>query len=411
MRTWDRLSATFVRGLKRPGKFYDGGGLLLQATPTRAGGVTKAWLFRYQIDKRERVMGLGSARVISLAEARAKANEARKLLAAGIDPIARRDAERMAARAAELHTATFRQALDGLLASHGDKWRAKHLGQWRASMATYARPLFDLDVNDVDTTAVLKVLEPEWKRAPVTLDRVRNRIGEVLGFAEARGQRKPGPLPTRWKNHLDKLLPRPHALRPVVHHAALAYDEVPALYRKLVATDQTPELCLAFTILTAARSAEARGALWDEIDMTRAVWVVPPSRMKRSREHRVPLSVEVMKLIERMPHKGALVFTTRGDRPPTSLALRNALARHGGAGFTVHGFRSAFRDWAGERTHAPRELLEVALSHTLGDATEKAYARSDLIEKRRHIMDAWAAHCTAAPTDKVVPLVGERRHG
>jgi integrase len=411
MRTWDRLSATFVRGLKRPGKFYDGGGLLLQATPTRADGITKAWLFRYRIDKRERVMGLGSARVISLAEARARANEARKLLAAGIDPIAHRDAERMAARAAELHTTTFKQALDGLLASHGDKWRAKHLGQWRASMATYARPLFDLDVNDIDTTAVLKVIEPEWKRAPVTLDRVRNRIGEVLGFAEARGQRKPGALPTRWKNHLDKLLPHPRSLRPVEHHAAMGYEAVPTLYQKLVATDRTPELCLTFTILTAARSAEARGARWDELDLDKKIWIVPPSRMKRKREHRIPLSAEAMKLIERMPRKGALVFANDGSRPLASLALRNALARHGGAGFTVHGFRSAFRDWAGERTNAPRELLEVALAHSLGDATEAAYARSDLIEKRRHIMDAWAAHCAATPTDKVVPLVGERRHG
>jgi integrase len=411
MRTWDRLTAAFVRGLKRPGKFYDGGGLLLQATPTVAGGVTKAWLFRYQIEHRERVMGLGSARVISLAEARARAHDARRLLAQGVDPIAHRDAERMAARAAELHTATFKQALDGLLASHGDKWRATHLTQWRNTMATYARPLFDMNVNDIDTTAVLKVIEPEWKRAPVTMDRVRNRIGEVLGFAEARGQRKPGPLPTRWKNHLDRLSPRPHALKPVAHLAALAYDEVPGLYQRLIGAGAVSELCLAFTILTAARSVEARGARWDEIDMARAIWIVPPSRMKRSREHRVPLSVEAMKLIERMPRKGALVFAADGNRPLASMTLRDVLARHGGAGFTVHGFRSAFRDWAGERTHAPRELLEVALSHRLGDATEAAYARSDLIEKRRRIMDAWAAHCAATPTDKVVPLVGERRHG
>jgi integrase len=408
MRTWDRLTAAFVKNIKRPGKHYDGGGLLLQATPTRAGGITKAWLFRYQIDKRERVMGLGSARVISLAEARARANEARKLLTVGIDPIAHRDAERMAARSAELHVTTFRQALDGLLASHGDKWRAKHLSQWRNTMATYARPLFDLNVNDVDTTAVLKVIEPEWKRAPVTMDRVRNRIGEVLGFAEARGQRRPGQLPTRWKGHLDKLLPHPHSLRPVVHLAAMPHDEVPEMYRKLIAKDQTPERCLAFAILTAARSAEARGARWDEIDFDKEIWTVPPSRMKRSREHRVPLSAEVIRLIEHMPRKGAFVF---GSRPPASMTLRNALARHGGAGFTVHGFRSAFRDWAGEHTHAPRELLEVALSHRLGDATEAAYARSDLIEKRRRIMDAWGDHCASAPTGKVVPLAVERRHG
>jgi hypothetical protein len=197
MRTWDRLSATFVKGLKRPGKFYDGGGLMLQATPTRTKGVvTKAWVFRYQIDKRERVMGLGSARVVSLAEARAKANESRKVLAAGIDPLTHRNAARMAARAAELHTATFRQCLDGFLISHGDGWRTKHLRQWQNSMATYCRPLMGIAVGDIDVGMVLKVIEPEWKRAPTTMDRVRSRIGEVLGWAQTRGLRAPGPLPT-----------------------------------------------------------------------------------------------------------------------------------------------------------------------------------------------------------------------
>ena len=182
MRTWDRLTATFVRGLKKPGKYYDGGGLMLQVTSTRIKGtVTKAWLFRFQIDKRERVMGLGSARVGSLSEARAKANEARKLLAAGIDPLAQRNVERMAARAAELHTATFRQCLDGFLTSHGDRWRTKHLKQWQNSMATYARPLFDVAVGDIDVGMVLKVVEGQWKRAPTTMDRVRSRIGEILG--------------------------------------------------------------------------------------------------------------------------------------------------------------------------------------------------------------------------------------
>ena len=153
----------------------------------KKGVVTKAWVFRYQIDKRERAMGLGSARVVSLAEARAKANEARKLLAAGIDPLAHRNAERMAARAAELHTATFKQCLDGFLISHGDGWRTKHRRQWQNSMATYCRPLMGVAVGDIDVGMVLQVIEPEWKRAPTTMDRVRSRIGEVLGLgADAR---------------------------------------------------------------------------------------------------------------------------------------------------------------------------------------------------------------------------------
>jgi hypothetical protein len=241
MRTWDRLSATFVRGLKQPGKFYDGGGLMLQATPTKTKGVvTKAYLFRYQIDNRERQMGLGSARVISLAEARAKANEARKLLADGIDPLAARNEKRMAARAAALKRVTFSECLNNFLKSHGDAWRAKHLAQWHASMATYCKPIANVLVADIDVGMVMRCIEPDWKRAPETMDRVRRRIGEVLGFAEVRGLRPPGPLPMRWKNHLDKLLPHPRTVAPVQHHAAIAYADAPGLFARLAASDYTP---------------------------------------------------------------------------------------------------------------------------------------------------------------------------
>lgn len=395
MRTWDRLSASFVRGVKAPGKYYDGGGLLLSVAPTTTPGeVNKSWLYRYQIDKRERVMGLGSARVVSLSEARAKANDARKLLASGIDPIADRDAARMAARVADLHRATFRQVLDQLLESHGDTWRAKHASQWKNSMETYCKPLMGVAVGDIDTTMVIKVIEPDWKRAPQTMDRVRRRIGEVLGFAEVRGLRKAGPNPTRWKNHLDQLLPHPRDLKPVEHHPALAYDAVPNLYRRLIATDSIPELCLAFAILTATRSQEARGARWDEIDLKAKLWTVPPSRMKRKREHRVPLSDDAIKLIERLPRKGEYLFTVNGNgKPIVAMSLRKALHRHGGDSVSVHGMRSAFRDWGGERTKAPRELLEVALAHVIGNQTEEAYARGDLLAKRRAIMEQWARHC------------------
>jgi integrase len=415
MRTWDRLSASFVKGLKKAGKFYDGGGLMLQANATgRKGVVTKAWLFRYQIDKRERYMGLGTARVVSLAEAREKANACRKLVAAGIDPLTQHKADRAAARSAELHMATFKQCLDGFLNSHGDSWREKHLKQWQNSMASYAKPLFGLTVNAIDVGAVLKVIEPEWKRAPETMDRVRRRIGEVLGWAQARGFRPHGPLPTAWRGLLDKTLPHPRTVAPIAHHAAMSYEAVPTLYRKLVATDQVPELCLAWLILTASRSGEARGARWDEIDFDKKVWTVPPSRMKRSREHRVPLSAEALAQLKRLPRAGEHLFTVNGSgKPIVAMSLRKALLRHGGDGFTVHGFRSAFRDWGGERTNAPRELLEVALSHAIGSQTEASYARGDLLEKRRRIMQQWATHCAAPQVGKpakVVPLRG-RSHG
>jgi integrase len=235
----------------------------------------------------------------------------------------------------------------------------------------------------------------------------------VLGWAQARGLRAPGPLPTRWKNHLDKTLPHPRSIKPVEHHAAMKYDAVSGLCAKLIATDAVPEQCLAFAILTATRSQEARGARWDEIDLKARIWTVPPSRMKRQREHRVPLPAEALALIAKLPRTGEFLFTMSGsNKPIAALTLRKALARHGGGDFTVHGFRSAFRDWGGERTSAPRELLEVALSHAIGSQTEAAYARGDLLEKHRRIMQAWASFLAAPParnTEKVVPLGGGRR--
>jgi integrase len=405
MRTWDRLSATFVRGLKRPGKYYDGGGLMLQATSTKANGVTKAWLFRYQIEHRERQMGLGSARVVTLAEARAKANEARKLLASGIDPLTARNAERMAARTAALRRATFRQCLEGFLDSHGERWRAKHLAQWRNSMRTYCKLVDDVAVADIDVGMVLRVIEPDWKRAPETMDRVRRRIGEVLGYAEVRGLRPPGPLPTRWKNHLDKMLPHPRTLKPVQHHAAMVYADMPGLFTRLAASDAIPEQCLAFTILTAVRSAEARGARWGEIDFEAKIWAVPPERMKGGRSHRVPLSVEALTLVERLPRNGEYLFTVTGSgKPIVGMSLRKALARHAGEGFTVHGLRSSFRTWADERTNFQREIKEIALAHAIGGVAE-AYARTDLVEKRRKLMQAWATFLTAPPVHDAARIV------
>jgi integrase len=319
----------------------------------------------------------------------------------------------MAARAAELRRATFRQCLDGFLDSHGDRWRAKHLAQWRNSMRIYCKLIDDVAAADIDVGMVLRVIEPDWKRAPQTMDRVRRRIGEVLGYAEVRGLRPPGPLPTRWKNHLDKMLPHPRTLKPVQHHAAMAYADMPGLFARLTTSDTIPEQCLAFTILTAVRSAEARGARWDEIDLKAKIWTVPPARMKRKKEHRVPLSVEALALIEWLPRNGEFLFTVNGNgRPIVAMSLRKALARRAGEGLTVHGLRSSFRTWADERTNVPREIKEVALAHTIGDATEAAYARSDLIEKRRKLMQAWATFLTAPPVrDTVVSSAQGRRHG
>jgi integrase len=338
MRTWDKLSATFVRGVKTPGKFYDGGGLLLKATEHK-GVVTKAWLFRYQIDHRERQMGLGSTRNVSLAEARTKANDKRKQLAAGIDPITARDADRKAARAAELHRKTFRQCLDGFLASHGDGWRAKHLKQWQNSMRTYCRVLDHVNVADIDTAMVMNVIEGGWRRAPETMDRVRRRIGEILGWATARGFRPPGSLPTQWKNHLDKLLPHPRALKPVVHHPTIGYAAAPALYQKLIASGEVADLCLAFLMLNASRSIEARGARWDEIDSKSRIWRVPPERMKKRKEHRVALSAEADRALAAKPQR----------TPVCARRRRSAARRHDSAQSALPPWRQGHRAWNARR--------------------------------------------------------------
>jgi integrase len=294
-----------------------------------------------------------------------------------------------------------------LLDSHEDAWRQKHADQYRNSMATYCAPLMGVAVGDIDTAMVIKVLEPEWKRIPVTMDRVRRRIGEVLGYAQVRGLRPAGPSPTEWRNHLDQMLRHPREIKPVQNHAALAYAEVPNLYRKLAASDAIPELCLGFAVLTAVRSGEARGAMWSEIDLENRVWTVPPSRMKRKHEHRVPLSDEAIRLIERLPRKGEFLFSIGGGKPVVAMSLRKALERHGGDGLTVHGLRSSFRDFGSEQTDAPREVLEHALAHVVGPASEIAYARSDMLEKRRAVMAQWADHCSGKlAASNVVSLHG-----
>jgi integrase len=229
-----------------------------------------------------------------------------------------------------------------------------------------------------------------------------------------RGFRTPGPNPTRWKNHLDKLLPHPRELKPVVHHAAMQGDAVPALVRKLLAVDAIPEQCLAFTIMTATRSQEARGARWGEFDFKAKNWTIPASRMKRKRPHRVPLSNEALALIERLPRTNDFLFTVNGNgKPIVAMSLRKALHRHGGSAVTAHGFRASFRTWADDKTSAPREIKEVALAHSIGSQTEEAYARGDLLEKRRRLMQQWTSFITATPGDrgKVVPMRGGRRYG
>lgn len=385
----NRLSARAVQSAAAQGYYPDGGGLYLLVGPTGA----KSWIFRYQLRGRRREMGLGSTAVVSLQEARAAALEQRKLLAAGQDPIAARAAGRAAGR-------TFGECADALIESLRPGWKNEaQADQWTQSLRDYG-PRRDLPVADVDTIAVMACLRPIWADKTETASRVRARIERVLDWAKVHGLRT-GDNPARWKGHLENLLPRPSKVAKPEHHAAMPYREVPALMSLLAERDARARRALRFTILTAARTAETTGATWSEFDLDAALWSIPAGRMKGGRDHFVPLSPAALAILQPLPR----------DRPPFALT-ENAMLylvqkpRPKGLGlpYTVHGFRSSFRDWAAEETDFPAEVVEMALAHAIRNKAEAAYRRGALIEKRRQLMDAWAEyllgqHAGGAPAE------------
>ena len=403
-RTIGRFTARAVGALKRPGHFADGGGLYLQVSETGS----RSWVFRYQRAGRRREMGLGSFPAVGLKQARGKAATVRADLGAGKDPLAERQAERARRLTYERGTVSFREAAEQFIAAHAPGWRnPKHRQQWTNTLATYAHPIIgDLPVAAIDTQFVLRVLEPIWTQKTETASRLRGRIEAVLDWATARGMRT-GENPARWRGHLDKLLPRRARVAPVEHHPALAYAEVPRFLADLRRQPGIAARALEFAILTAARTGEVIGAKWEEVEGE--VWTIPGSRMKASREHRVPLSARALAIAGamRQAQTGEFVFPgAREGKPLSTRALAAVLKRMGRHDITAHGFRSSFRDWAGETTAFPREVIEHALAHQLRDKAEAAYARGDLMAKRRQLMDAWAAYCEREPptAGKVVPI-------
>jgi integrase len=340
--------------------------------------------------------------------AREKAAEARALLGAGGDPLAERaaaEAERRARATRAAEAITFRAAATAFLAAHEAGWRnAKHRRQWGATLATYAFPAFgDLPVGEVALAHVLAAVEPIWRTKPETASRLRGRIESILDFATVRGWRA-GDNPARWKGNLAALLPAKAKVRPVAHHAAMRWQDVPGFVADLAGRESVAALALRFLILTAARTGEVLGARWDEIDGD--VWTVPASRMKAGREHRVPLSPAALAIVARMAavRTGDVIFPgQRAGQPLSAMAATMLLRRMGQGAVTAHGFRSAFRDWAGEATAHPREVIEHALAHRLKDKAEAAYARGDLFEKRRRLMADWATFLAQRPAD-VLPM-------
>jgi integrase len=388
-----RLSARKVETAK-PGKYSDGGNLYLIVSTTGA----RKWVLRFTHRGRPKEMGLGSAVDVPLADARDKADAARRVVAKGLDPIEER--ERGAA------TPTFGTVADDVRESLSAGFRnEKHKAQWRMTLETYAAPLRGKPVDTITTDDVLSVLKPIWLEKPETASRLRGRIEKVLDAAKAKGHRE-GENPARWRGHLDHLLPRPSKLTRG-HHAAMAYEAVPAFIGQLRDREATAALALEFCILTAARTGEVLGAKWSEIDLEKKLWTVPPARMKAGREQRVPLPPRAISILESLAQTkvGEHVFTgQQTDKPMSSMAMEMMLRRMKVQDATVHGFRSSFRDWAGNESSFPREIIEAALAHVIGDKAEQAYRRGDALEKRRRLMETWAAYCEPRTMGNIVQL-------
>lgn len=412
------LTAAGVRKLG-PGQYVDGNGLRLLVRDTGA----RFWLFRYTIAGKTREMGLGRAGhepgSVPLSEARATAGELHRLVKAGTDPLAKRQADEAAAKAAAQVEATraitFRTVAESYIAAHAVAWRHdKHLAQWGSSLRLYAYPhMGEVPVAEVTTEHVMAALAPIWETKSETASRVRGRIECVLDYAKTRAWRT-GENPARWRGHLDNVLPARGKVRKVEHHAALPWTEAGAFMATLRDQAGTGALALRFAILTAARTSEVLGARWSEIDMQGATWTVPAARMKAGAEHRVPLSAPALNVLNEV---AALRLTESADAFlfPSAVAIRSlsnmtmtaVLRRMKRTDLTVHGFRSTFRDWTAETTDFAREVAEVALAHTLGDKVEAAYRRGDLFGKRRELMEAWGEFCArpyVKPNSRVVAL-------
>lgn len=379
----NRLTAVGVRKAK-VGRHADGNGLYLEVDPTGA----RRWLLRTIVHGRRRDIGLGSAQLVSLASAREEARRLRAITRRGGDPIAERDRDKR-------QSLTFS---DAALKVHAEQVQPtarnpKHVQQWINTLETYAFPIIGVrPVHTVEQADILRILSPIWTEKPETARRVRQRLRTVLDWAAAAGHRE-GVNPV---DGVEKGLARQRSR--VRHHAALPWQELPHVMSEIAQVDGMGALALRFTILTAARSGEVRGALWDEIDLQAKVWKVPADRMKTQREHRVPLADEAIAVLEIASslngRNGGLVFPSTRLRKPLSDMTLAAVLKRLKIPATVHGFRSTFRDWAEERTGFPHEVKEAALAHTVRSKVEAAYRRTDLFDKRRALMAQWAAFAT-----------------
>ena len=350
-------------------------------------------------------MGLGSAAKgnVGLLDARKEAAKARTLITEGIDPLEARGARRQAERTIPDY-GTF---ADEYIETHKSKFRnPKHIAQWKMTLKTYCQPIRSMRLHEIDTEAVLKVLQPIWSKIPETASRLRGRIENILDAAKAKGYRQ-GENPAHWRGHLKTLLP-PRQRLARGHHAALPYDDLPAFMAELRTHESLGALALEITILSVCRTSEVLKAKWVEFDLKNKAWTIPAERMKAGIEHRVPLSdraIVILRKLKGLPSRGGYVFPGgKIGKPLSNMAMSAVLKRMGRKAITVHGFRSTFSDFVSEQTSFSHETREHALAHRISDKAEASYRRGDQFEKRRKLIEAWAAFCEPRKSAKVVQM-------
>lgn len=388
----NKLSDRGIKSQNKSGRYADGNGLYLQVSTSGA----KSWLFRYMLDGKSREMGLGSIRTETLSQAREKAKHCKKLLKSGTDPIRDRQERIAIEKADNKEMLSFQKCTEGYLKSHSASWRsARHAEIWLSSVKRFAYPIIgSIHVNKIERRHIMNILDPIWREKTDTASRLRGRLESILNWATVQEYRK-GDNPARWRGYLDQLLPKPSEIHTVKHFAALPYRKINSFTTKLKEREALSALALRLIILTACRSIEMREAEWSEFDLERATWTIPNERMKMKKEHVIPLCEEALEVLQSIPRTddSKHLFTgPRSKKPMSDVVFKKLMERMGVTGITTHGFRSTFRDWAAEQTSFPREVIEACLAHQLKDKTEAAYFRSNLLDKRRELMNKWAEY-------------------
>ncbi len=403
------LSALDIKRLSEPGKHATGyiNGLQIVVKPSGA----KSWMLRTMIGEKRRSIGLGGYPEVSLADAREKAREMKKMIAQGIDPVEQRKAARAALVKSQTGRMTFAEAAqlchEKKLAEFKNE---KHKKDWIRSIEHYAVPVIGkMSVDDIELPHILKIFEPIWTEKTETATRLRQRVEQVLTWATVSGYRS-GDNPARWKGNLGAILPKPNKIKKTGHFKALPYQEIGAFMKDLRNREGMGARALELIVLTAARSVEARLAVRDEIDFDNKVWIIPADRMKAGKEHKIPLTNDAIRLLKNLPRfEGSNFLFTAPKGGPLSDMTISKVCKRMGVEAVPHGFRSTFRDWAAEQTNFPREVAEMALAHAIGSKVEAAYRRGDLFEKRRRLMEAWAGYCNKVQSDDKATVTPIRR--